>query len=96
MQLLPILKRLQTELDLPVLYASQSLGEILQLTDQLAVLEQGKVLRNNSLREITKQQDILRYLGIRQIDNILSVTIRSHDYSELTHDNSLYSLGNLQ
>jgi len=47
-QLLPILKRLQTELDLPVLYASQSLGEILQLTDQLAVLEQGKVLRNSS------------------------------------------------
>jgi molybdate transport system ATP-binding protein len=81
-QLLPILKCLQMELDLPVLYASQSLGEILQLTDQLAVLEQGKVLRNSSLREIAKQQNILHYLGIRQIDNILSVTIHSHDYSE--------------
>ena len=77
-QLLPILKRLQRELDLPVLYASQSLGEILQLTDQLAVLEQGKVLRNGSLREIA-QQGILHYLGIRQLDNILSVTIDSHD-----------------
>jgi molybdate transport system ATP-binding protein len=63
-QLLPILKRLQSELDLPVLYASQSLGEILQLTDQLAVLEQGKVLRNGSLREIA-QQGALHYLGIR-------------------------------
>jgi molybdate transport system ATP-binding protein len=78
-QLLPILKRLQTELDLPVLYASQSLGEILQLTDQLAVLEQGKVLRNGSLREIA-QQGVLHYLGIRQLDNILSVTIHSHDH----------------
>jgi molybdate transport system ATP-binding protein len=77
-QLLPILKRLQSELDLPVLYASQSLGEILQLTDQLAVLEQGKVLRNGSLREIA-QQGALHYLGIRQLDNILSVTVRSHD-----------------
>jgi molybdate transport system ATP-binding protein len=54
-QFLPILKRLQTELDLPVLYASQSLGEILQLTDQLAVLEQGKVLRNGTLREIAQR-----------------------------------------
>ena len=45
-QLLPILKRLQTELGLPVLYASQSLGEILGLTDRLIVLEQGKVLHN--------------------------------------------------
>lgn len=81
MQLLPILKRLQNELGLPVLYASQSLGEILELTDQLIVLEQGKVLHNGSLLEVTKQQGMLRYLGIRQIDNILPVTIGSHDYA---------------
>ncbi|TRW89632.1 molybdenum ABC transporter ATP-binding protein [Candidatus Methylobacter oryzae] len=80
MQLLPILKRLQNEVGLPVLYASQSLGEILELTDQLIVLEQGKVLHNGSLLEATRQQGILRYLGIRQIDNILPVTIGSHDY----------------
>ena len=80
-QLLPILKRLQQELGLPVLYASQSLGEILGLTDRLIVLEQGKVLHNGLLLEIAKQQGMLRYLGIRQIDNNLPVTIRSHDYS---------------
>jgi molybdate transport system ATP-binding protein len=79
-QLLPILKRLQDELGLPVLYASQSLGEILELTDRLIVLEQGKVLHNGSLLEVAKHQGMLRYLGIRQIDNILSATIRSHDY----------------
>ena len=80
-QLLPILKRLQDEFALPVLYASQSLSEIIELTDRLIVLEQGKVLRSGSLREVAKQQDILRYLGIRQIDNILPVTIRHHDKS---------------
>ncbi|PKD41668.1 molybdenum ABC transporter ATP-binding protein [Methylomonas sp. Kb3] len=78
-QLLPILKRLQDEFGLPVLYASQSLGEILELTDQLIVLEHGQVLRSGSLREVAKQQGILRYLGIRQIDNILPISIRSHD-----------------
>ncbi len=78
-QLLPILKRLQDEFGLPVLYASQSLGEILDLTDQLVVLEQGKVLRSGSLREVAKQQDIFSYLGICQIDNILPVNIRHHD-----------------
>ena len=80
MQLLPVLKRLQQELGLPVLYASQSLGEILGLTDRLIVLEQGKVLYNGLLFEIAKQQGMLRYLGIRQIDNILPVTILSHDF----------------
>ena len=80
-QLLPILKRLQKELGLPVLYASQSLGEILGLTDRLIVLEQGKVLHNGLLLDIAKQHDMLRYLGIRQIDNILPVTLHSHDTS---------------
>lgn len=80
-QLMPILKRLQDEFDLPVVYASQSLGEILELTDQLIVLENGQVLRSGSLREVAKQQGILRYLGIRQIDNILPINIRHHDYS---------------
>jgi molybdate transport system ATP-binding protein len=80
MQLLPILKRLQNELGLPVLYASQSLGEIMGLTDRLIVLEQGKVLHNGLLLEIAKQHGMLHYLGIRQIDNILSMTILSHDY----------------
>ncbi len=79
-QLLPILKRLQDEFGLPALYASKSLGEILDLTDQLIVLEHGQVLQSGSLREVAKQQDILRYLGIRQIDNILPINIRHHDY----------------
>jgi molybdate transport system ATP-binding protein len=78
-QLLPILKRLQDEFGLPVMYASQSLGEILDVTDQLILLEQGKVLRSGSLRDVAKQQGLLSYLGIRQIDNILPVSIRHHD-----------------
>ncbi len=79
-QLLPILKRLQDEFGLPVLYASQFLGEILDLTDQLVVLEQGKVLHSGSLRDVAKHEGVLRYLGIRQIDNILPVSIRYHDF----------------
>ena len=81
MQLLPILKRLQAEFDLPVLYASQSLREILELTDQLIVLENGQILRSGPLRDVARQQGILRYLGVRQIDNILPANIHSHDFA---------------
>ncbi|MGR9085852.1 MAG: hypothetical protein ACU841_02125, partial [Gammaproteobacteria bacterium] len=47
MKLLPVLKRLQRDYGLPVLYASQSLSEILELTDRLVVLENGKILHGN-------------------------------------------------
>ena len=80
MQLLPILKRLQQEFNLGILYASQSLGAILELTDQMIILDSGKVLRSGSLREVAKQQGVFRYLGIRQLDNILPVVIRDQDY----------------
>lgn len=78
-QLLPIFKRLQEEFGLSVLYASQSLSEILDLTDRIIILEQGKILRSGPLREVAKQQGILSYLGIRQIDNILPVTLSDHN-----------------
>jgi molybdate transport system ATP-binding protein len=80
-QLLPILRRSQDELDLPILYASQSLGEILELTEQLIVMDRGQVLRSGSLGEIAKHSGVLRHLGIRQVDNIIPVTIISHDHS---------------
>jgi len=38
------------------------------------------VLHNGSLLDVAKQQGMLRYLGIRQIDNILPVTVSRHDY----------------
>jgi molybdate transport system ATP-binding protein len=79
LRLLPILERLRKELDLPIWYASQSLGEILELTDHLIVLEQGKVLHKGSLLEAVKHQGLLRYLGIRPIDNVLTVTVCRHE-----------------
>jgi molybdate transport system ATP-binding protein len=78
--LLPIIRHLQHEFGVAVFYASQSLGEILDLTDQLIVLEQGRVLRSGSLAEMARQHEFLRYLGLRQIDNVLPVKIREHHY----------------
>jgi molybdate transport system ATP-binding protein len=91
-QLLPILRRSQDELDLPILYASQSLGDILELTEQLIVMDKGQVLRSGSLGEIAKHSGVLRHLGIRQIDNILPVTITSHDHSAGTTQAQCYGL----
>ncbi len=78
-QLAPVIKRLQEEFAVTVLYASQSLTAILDFTDQLIVLEQGKVVRAGSLHDIAKQQGFLNYLGIRRIDNVLPVSVHRHD-----------------
>lgn len=79
--LLPILKRLQQERGVSVIYASHSLGEILGLTDQLVVLQQSKVVYSGCFFDVAQRQDLLQYLGIRQLDNILTLTIRKHDHA---------------
>ena len=78
-QLLPLLRRVGDEFGLPVLYASHSLGEILELTNQLIVLANGRVLRNGIFRDLAREESLRGYLGVRQIENVMSVNIRAHD-----------------
>ena len=78
-QLMPLLRRVSSEFDLPVLYASHSLGEILELTNQLIVLANGRVLRNGDFGDLAREENLRDYLGVRQIENVLSVAIHSHD-----------------
>lgn len=78
-QLLPLLWRVRDEFGLPVLYASHSLGEILELTNQLIVLEHGRVLRSGSFADLAREENLRAYWGVRQIDNVLSVSIHAHD-----------------
>ena len=78
-QLLTLMRRISDEFGLPVLYASHSLGEILEITNQLIVLANGRVLRNGIFRDLALEESLRGYLGVRQIENVMSVTIHSHD-----------------
>lgn len=51
-ELLPYLQRLAREINIPMLYVSHSLEEILHLADKVLVLEQGEVKAFGSLEDI--------------------------------------------
>lgn len=78
-QLWPLLRRVETEFKLPVLYASHSLGEILELTHWLIVVSDGRITGSGSLRDLARGEASVRYLGLRQVENILSATVTAHD-----------------
>ena len=77
-QLLPLLRRVRSELDLPVLYASHSLGELLELTDRLIVMADGRILSEGNLLQLSRNGICASHLGLRQIENILPATVVSH------------------
>ncbi|MGX2038883.1 molybdenum ABC transporter ATP-binding protein [Methylocaldum sp. MU1018] len=77
-QILPFLQKIRDELQLPMIYVSHALSEILHLTDRLVLIEQGRIVAAGVLHEILQnpRQDRADPLGL---DNTLPVTIESHD-----------------
>ena len=55
-ELLPYLQRLAREINVPMLYVSHSLDEILHLADKVLVLEAGRVKAFGNLEEVGQQR----------------------------------------
>ncbi len=84
-EILTLLKRLHTALDLPILYVSHALGEIARIADQLLLLNDGKITASGPIQEMLTRLDLplSRDIAGGGIINAEIVKI-DHDYA-LTH-----------
>jgi molybdate transport system ATP-binding protein len=57
-EILPYLERLQSELEIPMLYVSHALDEIARLADHLVLLEAGRVIASGPARELMTRLDL--------------------------------------
>lgn len=77
-QCLRYLQRLTQELDLPMLYVSHDIEEISQLADHIVLLEQGRVVDQGSLLQLSSKLDS-HLSQEEQAAAILTGTITAHD-----------------
>lgn len=56
-EILALLARVRTEFELPMLYVTHSLGEVLRLADRLLLLERGQMLAEGPLTELVGRAD---------------------------------------
>ncbi|ELY4521456.1 molybdenum ABC transporter ATP-binding protein ModC [Cronobacter turicensis] len=77
-ELLPYLQRLAREINIPMLYVSHSLEEILRLADKVLVLEQGEVKAFGSLEDIWGSSVMHPWLPPEQQSSVLKVTVLEH------------------
>lgn len=93
-ELIPYLLELTQSLDLPIIYVSHSLDEILQLADHMLVLEQGKVLVNGPLQEVWDSAEMRPWLPAKEQSALLTANIaKYHDKYAMTKlllDNGTY------
>lgn len=74
-ELIPYLLQLAKTLDLPIIYVSHSLDEILQLADNMLVLDKGQVVACGPLQQIWDSAEMRPWLPTKEQSSLLSATV---------------------
>lgn len=78
-RIIPYLRHIRREFDIPILYVSHSVAEILELTGQVIVLQQGQVLAHGDFFKIASQPGVLPLVEEHGFENVLPVEIVASD-----------------
>ena len=74
-RIMPYLRHIRTELEIPILYVSHSVAEVLQLTGQVMVLQRGQVLAHGDFFEVAHQPNVLPLIEAHGFENVLPVEV---------------------
>lgn len=77
-ELLPYLERLARDVNIPILYVSHSMDEILRLAGQVLVLDNGQVLACGGLEEVWASSALRPWLQREDQSSVLRVSVIEH------------------
>ncbi len=77
-EVLPFIRKLHEELDIPVIYVSHSLQEVLQITDTLVLIKNGKTLATGSLTQLCSELELSQYLGDMS-GSVIETMVAAHE-----------------
>ncbi|WP_413734640.1 molybdenum ABC transporter ATP-binding protein ModC [Sodalis sp. RH21] len=74
-ELLPYLERLAKEVEIPILYVSHSMEEILQLAERVLILDNGKMIAFGQLEEVWASSALRPWLPREEQSSVLGVVV---------------------
>jgi molybdate transport system ATP-binding protein len=77
-ELMPYLERLAKEVNVPILYVTHSLDEILRLADKVLVLDNGSVLTMGDLEAVWASNIMRPWLPREEQSSVLNVSVLEH------------------
>jgi molybdate transport system ATP-binding protein len=78
-EILPFIEQLKRELDLPVVYVSHAMGEIVRLADTLVLMSGGRVEAVGPLEELTSRLDLRPLTGRYEAGAVLTTKVSGQD-----------------
>jgi len=77
-EVLPFIRRLHDALEIPVIYVSHSLHEVLQITDTLVLMRSGRNIASGPMIELCSDLALSQYLGDMS-GSVIEATVDAHD-----------------
>ncbi|MDZ4142101.1 MAG: molybdenum ABC transporter ATP-binding protein [Methylotenera sp.] len=77
-QILPFLRRIKDETHTPMIYVSHAIDEILYLTSQIAMLDNGKILASGPFNQVIHDESILALAQTLGLENVLHTEVLAH------------------
>lgn len=78
-ELLPYIEQLRAHYQIPILYVSHSLDEVIQLADHLLLIDQGQTIRCGPLMETISDGEIGPYIGQFEAGSVIESQVLQHD-----------------
>lgn len=81
-QILPFLRRVKDEINIPMLYVSHAIDEILYLTSHIAMIDKGEILAVGPFSEVIHDERVLTLAQTLGLENVLHTRVSMHQHSD--------------
>ncbi|MBK18436.1 MAG: molybdenum ABC transporter ATP-binding protein [Rhodospirillaceae bacterium] len=78
-EILPFIEMIRDRFEVPMIYVSHSMDEIIRLADTLVLVDDGQVKAVGPLEELTSRLDLRRLTGRYDAGSVIAAKIESHD-----------------
>jgi molybdate transport system ATP-binding protein len=78
-EIIPFIKRIESEFKTPIVYVTHSMNEVLQLVDTMVILKSGKVENIGPVEEVFSDVRLREAVGDEQLGAVLETSVSEHD-----------------
>lgn len=77
--ILPFIERLRDEMDIPIIYVSHAMPEVMRLADTVVLMDHGRSIAIGSVEELTSRLDLQPLTGRYEAGAVISAEIQDHE-----------------
>jgi len=78
-EILPFIERLRDHFDIPIVYVSHDMDEIIRLADTLVLIDEGQVAAVGSVEDLTSRLDLRPLTGRYEAGSVIAAEVAGHD-----------------